>query len=172
MSRSENATPFMTLLAAYKVLLYRYTGQEQLQVGSPTANRTRPEVESLVGCFVNTLILRTDLNGRLTFRELLARVKRVCIEAYAHQDLPFEKLVQALQPARRLDRSPLFQTMFVLQTVPMPSVTLRDLTASFVEIKRSISLFDLTLELEETPQGVKGFFEYNTDLLMLIGSTG
>ncbi len=163
-SRSENATPFMTLLAAYKVLLYRYTGQEQLQVGSPTANRTRPEVESLVGCFVNTLVLRTDLNGRLTFRQLLTRVKRICLEAYAHQDLPFEKLVQALQPARRLDRSPLFQTMFVLQTVPMPSVTLRDLTASFVEIKRSISLFDLTLELEETPQGVKGFFEYNTDL--------
>jgi amino acid adenylation domain-containing protein len=91
-------------------------------------------------------------------------VKRVCIEAYAHQDLPFEKLVQALQPARRLDHSPLFQTMFVLQTVPMPSMTLRDLTASFVEVTRNISLFDLTLELEETPQGVKGFFEYNTDL--------
>lgn len=164
LSRSENATPFMTLLAAYQVLLYRYTGQEHLSVGTPNANRTHPEVESLVGCFVNTLVLRTDLDGQLTFRELLARVKRVCIEAYAHQDLPFEKLVQALQPARRLDHSPLFQTMFVLQTVPMPSMTLRDLTASFVEVKRSISLFDLTLELEETPQGVKGFFEYNTDL--------
>ncbi len=164
LSRNENTTPFMTLLAAYKVLLYRYTGQESLSVGSPNANRTRPEVESLVGCLVNTLVLRTDLDGRLTFRELLARVKQVCIEAYAHQDLPFEKLVQTLQPARRLDHSPLFQTMFVLQTVPIPAMTLRDLTASFVEVTRNISLFDLTLELEETPQGVRGFFEYNTDL--------
>ncbi|MGB4068806.1 MAG: condensation domain-containing protein, partial [Nitrospira sp.] len=105
LSRNENATPFMTLLAAYKALLYRYTGQEHLCVGSPVANRTRPEVESLVGCFVNTLVLRTDMDGRLTFRELLAYVKRICLEAYAHQDLPFEKLVQALQPARRLDHA-------------------------------------------------------------------
>jgi amino acid adenylation domain-containing protein len=164
LSRNENVTPFMMLLAAYKALLYRYTGQEHLFVGSPVANRTRPEVEALVGCFVNTLVLRTDMDGRLTFRELLGHVKRICLEAYAHQDLPFEKLVQALQPARRLDHAPLFQTMFVLQTVVMPSIALRDLTASFVEITRSVSLFDLTLELEETPQGATGFFEYNTDL--------
>lgn len=163
LSLAEASTPFMTLLAAFKVLLSRYTGQTDLLVGSPMANRTRLEVEALVGCFVNTLVLRTDLGGNPPFREVLARVKQVCLEAYAHQDLPFEKLVEVLQPVRRLDRMPLIQAMFALHTA-MPSISLRDLTVSMIDIQRDISVFDVTLVLEDTAQHFTGYFEYNTDL--------
>ena len=118
----------MTLLAAFQILLYRYTGQEDMVVGTPIANRTRTEMEGLIGFFVNTLVLRTDLSGDPTFRELLRRVRSTCLEAYAHQDLPFEKLVEELHPERNLNRTPLFQVMFVLQNTPQEAIELAGLS--------------------------------------------
>ncbi len=121
LSRQEGVTPFMTLLAAFHALLSRYSGQTDLVVGSPIAGRNRREVEGLIGFFANTLALRVDASGEVSFRELLGRVREVCLGAYAHQDLPFEQLVDALQPVRDLSRSPLFQVMFVLQdSSPFP----------------------------------------------------
>ena len=115
LSRQEGVTLFMTLLAAFKILLHRYTSQDDLVVGTPIANRNRLETEGLIGFFVNTLVLRTDLSGNPSFRELLRRVREVCLAAYSHQDLPFEKLVEELHLQRDLSRNPLFQVMFVLQ---------------------------------------------------------
>ncbi|KKK44340.1 hypothetical protein LCGC14_3167270, partial [marine sediment metagenome] len=130
LSRREGVTLFMTLLAAFKTLLYRYTGQEDMVVGSPIAGRTRVEFEGLIGFFVNTLVLRTSLSGNPSFRELLGRVSDVTQGAYAHQDLPFEKLVEVLQPERSLSYSPLFQVMFVLMNAPQEALDLPGLTAA------------------------------------------
>ena len=129
MSRQEGATLFMTLLAAFKVLLHRYTSQDDLVVGTPIANRNRLETEGLIGFFVNALVLRTDLSGNPSFRELLRRVREVCLAAYGHQDLPFERLVEELHLERDLSRNPLFQVMFVLhntrcETMELPGLTL------------------------------------------------
>jgi len=115
LSRREGVTLFMTLLAAFQTLLYRYTGQDKIVIGTPIANRNRAEIEGLIGFFVNTLALPTDLSGNPTFRELLSRVRQVAWGAYTFQDLPFEKLIEELQPQRDLSHSPLFQVMFVLQ---------------------------------------------------------
>src|SRR6266568_2834330 len=164
LSRQEGVTLFMTLLAAFNVLLYRYSLQEDLLVGSPIANRTRAELEGLLGCFVNTLVLRTDLSGNPTFRDLLKRVREGTLEAYDHQDVPFEKLVEELQPARSLSHSPLFQVMFVLQNVPLAAQDLAGLAVSRVEVERGTAKFDLSLCLQETAQGLSGFVEYNSDL--------
>ncbi len=164
LSRREGATLFMTLLAAFKTLLYRYTGRENIVVGIPIANRNRPEVEELIGFFVNTLVLRTDLAGEPTFRELLGRVREVTLGAFAHQDLPFEKLVEVLHPERDMSRNPLFQVMFAFQNTPMEPLILPGLAVSPVEIDSKTAQFDLTLFLEETGQGLKGMVEYNTDL--------
>ncbi|HKG78816.1 MAG TPA: condensation domain-containing protein, partial [Pyrinomonadaceae bacterium] len=164
LSQREGVTLFMTLLAAFKVLLYRYTGQADIVVGSPIAGRTRAEVEHLIGFFVNTLVLRTDLSGGPSFRELLGRVRETALGAYAHQDVPFEKLVEELQPERDLSRSPLFQVMFALQNAPQESLRLEGLTLSRVRVETEIAKFDLLLNMEDTEQGIKGALEYNTDL--------
>ncbi|MEG4634877.1 condensation domain-containing protein, partial [Microcoleus sp. AR_TQ3_B6] len=164
LSQRSGVTLFMTLLAAFQTLLYRYTGQEDICIGSPIANRNRSETEDLIGFFVNTLVLRTDLSENPSFQELLGRVREVALGAYAHQDLPFEQLVEALQPERSLSHHPLFQVMFVLQNAPMPALELPDLTLSSLEIESSTAKFDLTLAMEDTEQGLVGSLEYNTDL--------
>jgi amino acid adenylation domain-containing protein len=164
LSRSRGATLFMTLLAAFKVLLYRYSGQTDFAVGSPIANRNRPEIENLIGFFVNTLVLRADLAGDPSFRQLLAQVRQITLEAYDHQDLPFEKLVEELQPARDLSYSPLFQVMFVWQNMERKPVELPDLTWTPMAAPTHASMFDLTLYMWEHPEGLSGVFEYNTDL--------
>jgi amino acid adenylation domain-containing protein len=163
LGREEGATLFMTLLAAFKALLYAWTGQEDLVVGSPFANRTRTQTEGLIGAFVNTVVLRTPLSGQLTFRQLLRRVREVVLAASAHQELPFEKLVELLRPPRDPSRNPLFQVNFRLQTTPL-EVALPGLTTSLRLGDCTHSKFDLALELWAFPQTFRGFFEYSTDL--------
>jgi amino acid adenylation domain-containing protein len=165
LSQAEGVTLFMSLIAAYKVLLLRYTGQQDMLVGTPIANRNRREVEGLIGLFINTLVLRTDLSGDPSFRELLGRVKEVALGAYANQDVPFEKLVEELQPERDLSRTPLFQVMFVMQNNPMPELKLGGMTMSPLIIEGATSKFDLTLSIMEEADGnMSGWLEYNTDL--------
>jgi surfactin family lipopeptide synthetase A len=164
LSRREGSTLFMTLLAAFQTLLHRYTSQTDILVGTPVANRTRREVESLIGFFVNTLVLRADLSGDPTFLELLARARDVALQGFTHQDLPFEKLVEELQPERDLSRNPLFQVMFILQNAPMPKLELDSLKASLVEVETHTAKFDLTLSMQETEQGLSGRIEYSCDL--------
>ncbi len=164
LSRGEGATLFMTLLAVFQTLLTRYTGQADVSVGTPVAGRTRAEMEGLIGFFVNTLVLRVDASGDPTFRELLGRVKEVCIGAYAHQDVPFEKLVEELQPERQLSRSPLFQVMFALQNGPRETLALPGVTVSMVARENRSAKFDLMLTLGESDAGLQGWLEYNTDL--------
>lgn len=164
LSQQEEATLFMTLLVAFQTLLYRYTGQEDILVGSPIANRNRFETERLIGFFVNTLVLRTDLSGNPSFRELLVRVRKIALEAYAHQELPFEKLVAELQPERDLSSTPLIQVMFALENNPIPILEFAGLTLSPVEFDHRTTKFDLILAITETHKGLSGRFEYNTDL--------
>ena len=164
LSRREGATFFMTLLAAFQALLYRYTGQDDLVVGSPIANRDRLEIEGLIGFFVNTLVLRADLSGDPTFRELLARVRAAAPGAYTHQNLPFERLVEELQPARTLSSTPLFQVMFVLQNAPTAALELPGLTTTPLELDSGTAMFDLTLYTEDTAAGLRATLEYSTDL--------
>ncbi|BAY66482.1 amino acid adenylation domain-containing protein [Calothrix brevissima NIES-22] len=164
LSRQEGVTLFMTLLAAFDILLYRYTGQIDILVGSPAANRNRAEIEPLIGFFVNTLILRTDLSGNPSFRELLRRVQKVTATAYTHQDLPFELLVETLQPVRDLSHTPLFQVMFVLNNAPMTAMELPGLSLSSFTAESSTSAFDLTLSIDNSGDGLVTAWEYNTDL--------
>ena len=164
LSRQQGVTLFMTLLAAFKILLHRYSGQDDLIVGTPIANRNRLEIEGLIGFFVNTLVVRTDLSGNPTFRELLQRVREVCLGAYAHQDLPFERLVEELHLERNLGRNPLFQVMFVLQNASMQTIALPGLTLSPVEVDNGTAHFDLTLHIADTEQGLIATLSYNTDL--------
>ncbi|WP_143857153.1 non-ribosomal peptide synthetase, partial [Nostoc sp. 'Peltigera membranacea cyanobiont' 213] len=168
LSQKQGCTLFMTLLAAYNTLLYRYTGQEDILVGTPIANRDRTEIEGLIGFFVNTLVMRTDLSLNPSFNELLLRIREMALSAYAHQDLPFEMLVEALQPERDLSHTSLFQVMFVLQNAPMSEIELTGLTVSFLPIESSTAKFDLTLSMENTATGLFGWWEYNTDLFSRI----
>jgi amino acid adenylation domain-containing protein/non-ribosomal peptide synthase protein (TIGR01720 family) len=163
----SGVTLFMTLLAAFDTLLQRYTGQDDICIGTPIANRTRAEIEDLIGCFVNTLVMRIRLDGvsgALTFRELLQHVREVTLNAYAHQDLPFEMIVDALHLSRDLSRTPLFQAMLVLQNAPVQALELPGLTVTEVPVEVGIANFDLTLTLQDQPSGLCGVFEYNTDL--------
>ena len=150
-SRKEGVTLFTTLLAALQTLLWRYTGQEDVVVGTPVANRNRPEIEGLIGFFVNTLVMRSDVSGNPTFRELLGRVREVVLNALANQDLPFEKLVDDLQPERSLSRTPLFQINFTLQTARQ-GFALNGIEIERIAFERTTSKFDLILTVLERPE--------------------
>jgi amino acid adenylation domain-containing protein len=164
-SQQEGATLFMILLAAFQVLLARYTGQGDIVVGSPIANRQRTEIEGLIGFFVNTLVLRTDVSGNPTFRELLHRVRVGCLEAYSHQDIPFEQLVEELHAPRDLSYTPLVQTFFALQNVPSRVLEFSGLITSRVRVENPTAKFDLSLYMWEGETGdLTGEVEYNTDL--------
>jgi len=164
LGKRAGATPFMTFFAAFVTLLYRYTGEKDIVVGTPVAGRNQPEIEGIIGLFVNTLVLRTDLSGNPSFEELLIMVREVALEAYAHQDLPFEKLVDALQPARSLSHLPLFQVMFDLQNVPIPSLDLPEITVSSFPVETGTAKFDLALSIENTASELITEWEYNSDL--------
>src|SRR5215813_13196004 len=164
LSRKHHVTVFMTLLAAFQTLLHRYTSQHDIVIGSPIANRNRTEIESLIGFFVNTLVLRSDLSGNPSFTGLLARVRNVALGAYAHQDVPFEKLVEEFQPQRSLSHSPLFQVMFVLQNAPPMVREFGGLTFSSFAVGSETAKFDLTLSMREEAKGLRGSLEYSTDL--------
>ena len=164
LSRQSETTLFMTLLAAFNVLLSRLSGQSDIVLGTPVAGRTHQESEALLGCFVNTLVLRTDLSGQPSFRELLGRVRTVCLEAYAHQELPFEQLVELLQPQRDTSRSPLFQVTFGLQNASGGTQQWVGLEVQGLEIDTHTAKFDLTLVFAELERGLEGLIEYNTDL--------
>ncbi len=165
LSRQQEVTLFMTLLTAFQILLYRYSSQDDILVGTPIANRTQTQTEDLIGFFVNTLIMRSQLSGTLSFRESLGQVSKIVLEAYAHQDLPFEHLVEKLHPERDLSYNPLFQVMFVLQNSPMQSLHLGNLQMSPLQIESGVTHFDLVLEFNETLEGeLRGQLSYNTDL--------
>jgi amino acid adenylation domain-containing protein len=164
LSRRYGVSLFMTLLAAFQLLLQRYTGQDDIVVGSLIANRNHVETEGLIGFFVNTLVLRTDLSGNPSFRELLDRVREVALGAYSHQDLPFEKLLEALQPPRDLSRTPLFQVLFVLQNTPRQPPELVGLSVEPLEVAPETVNCDMWLNLSATPEGLRGWFDYSTDL--------
>ncbi|HEV2863877.1 MAG TPA: condensation domain-containing protein [Pyrinomonadaceae bacterium] len=164
LTRDEGVTLFMTLLAAFQLLLHRYTAEERCAVGTHIANRNRPGVEQLIGLFANNLVLLTDLSGDPTFRELLGRVRDAALGAYAHQDLPFEKVVEAVRPERDPSRPPLMQVLFVLQNAPRLELDLPGLKVSLLEGDYRISKFDLTLFMEEAGERLCGAAEYNTDL--------
>jgi amino acid adenylation domain-containing protein len=154
----------MTLYGAFAVLLSRWSGQEDLVIGSPIAGRRHSALEPLIGFLVNTLALRADLSGDPSFWELLGRIKTMTLEAYAHQDLPFEQVVEELQPTRSLSYTPLFQVMLVLQNAPVEPIDLSELKATPVESGYEVAKFDLTLGLEEVEGGLRGSFKYNADL--------
>src|ERR1700728_599689 len=162
----EGVTLFMLLLAAFQLLLARYSGQQDIVVGSPIAGRTRAELEGLLGCFVNVLLLRTQVPGHLSFRQLLARVRETCLDAYAHQDVPFEKLVEELQPVRDLSRQPLFQVMFVLQNTPTPQLALPNLQWEAQPLPATVAKFDLNLIVEPRGSSLHAALEYNADLFL------
>ena len=164
LSRREGVTLFMTLLAAFAVLLSRYSGQTDINIGTSTANREQAEIEGLIGFFVNTLTLRIDLGGNPTFRQLLARVREFCLGAYAHQEVPFEKLVEELTPERSLSHTPLFQVMMVLQNAPREEFELPGLNLSPVSVERIAVKFDLSLSLTYGERGLSGKLGYDTDL--------
>lgn len=162
--RQEGLTLFIVLLAAFNVLLHYRSGQDDLIVGTDVANRNRMETEELIGLFVNQLVLRTNLAGNPSFHEVLQRVRAVVLGAFAHRDLPFDRLVEALNPERDLSRTPLFQVKFVLQNAPMPPLTLPELTLSQIQFDKGIAKFDLLLNMWETADGLSGALDYNTEL--------
>ncbi|MHA2405206.1 MAG: amino acid adenylation domain-containing protein [Candidatus Hermodarchaeia archaeon] len=162
LSKHERCTTFMTVLAIFNTLLHRYTAQDSVIVGTPFANRTRPETESMIGLFLNMLVLNTDMAGDPTFRELLAQVREVTLEAYSNTDVPFERLVEALQPQRVLSQSPIFQVL--IEMAPKNVLDLEGLTVTSLNVDNGSAQFDLSLRLEESLEGLEGHFEYNIDL--------
>ncbi len=164
LSEEKGASPFMILLAAFQALLHRYSGQDDIVVGSPIAGRNRSEIENMIGFFVNTLVLRTDLSGNPRGDELLERVREVTLGAYAHQDLPFEKLVEELRPERSLSHNPLFQVMFNYHNMPRSTLELPGLAVERMNVHSSTTKFDLKLAVAESNGEIRGVFAYNTDL--------
>ena len=165
MSRQEGVTLFMLMLAAFKALLYRYTGERDILVGTPIANRKQAEIEGLIGFFVNTLVLRTDLSDEPGFRDLLTRVRETALGAYAHQDVPFEQLVETLQPERDSSRSPIFQVMFMMEHgAGEDAIDLPGLEVSSMEAESGAAKFEITLVVEENDGALTGAIEYNTAL--------
>ncbi|MEL6331449.1 MAG: amino acid adenylation domain-containing protein [Cyanobacteria bacterium J06626_26] len=164
LAQKHQVTLFMVLLAAFQVLLHRYSGQDDIVVGTSIANRQRAELEPLLGFFINNLPLRTHINDDDTVSELLRQVRRTTLDAYAHQDVPFEQIVDALQPKRTLAHSPVFQVLFVLQNAPMTALELPGLTLTPLAEETQIAKFDLTLEIENSAQGLVGYWIYNSDL--------
>lgn len=164
LGRQSDVTAFMILLAGYAALLSRYSRQKDLVIGSPIANRSRRETEPLIGFFVNTLALRIDLTGHPSLRELLTRVKRVALESYASQDIPFEQVVDAVSPERSLSLSPIFQVMFSYETDLANTTSFADLEVQSLPLETQTAKFDLTLYIEDRPDGISGTLEYNTDL--------
>ncbi|BDA68761.1 hypothetical protein CAL7716_029270 [Calothrix sp. PCC 7716] len=164
LSQQQRSTLFMTLLATFQILLWHYTGSEDIVVGSPVANRNRNEIEDLIGFFINTLVLRTNLSGNPTFEELLNRVREMALEAYAREDLPFELLVDELQPQRNLRHTPLFQVAFVLQNAPISVFELPGLTLSSLTVPSVNADFDLNLDITETADKIICDLHYNTNL--------
>ena len=163
-SQREGVTLFMTLLGGFQALLSRYSGQEQIVIGTDMANRTTTETEGLIGFFINLLALRTDLSGNPSFRELLKRVRRVALDAYAHQDMPFDKLVEELQPERSLSYNPLVQTLFVMQNVPRHKRELQGITISAFPTPLLHSKFDLAVFMVDGENGLSATWVYSTDL--------
>jgi non-ribosomal peptide synthetase component F len=163
LSRQEGVTLFMALLAVFQALLHRYTGQDDIVVGTPVAGRDRAELEGLIGFFVNTLVLRTNLSGNPSFRQLLGRVREVALGAYTHQDLPFEKLVETLHPERNMSHQPLFQVMFVLQQ-PLAPLRLPDQTLSLKQGHAGMARFDLTFMVADSADGLAAVLDASTDL--------
>ncbi|MGB8191171.1 MAG: amino acid adenylation domain-containing protein [Chitinophagaceae bacterium] len=167
LSQQEGTTMFMTLLSVFKVLLHRYTGQSDICVGSPVAGRHRQEIEGLIGLFVNTLALRSEVNGKMTYQELLQQIRQSTIEAYEHQDVPFEKVVEALGVERDLSRSPVFQVMFVLQNLPKnTALDLGNVSLSGEEAGSITSKFDLNLSISESTDGLYVSLTYCSDLFV------
>ncbi|HET6374427.1 MAG TPA: condensation domain-containing protein, partial [Methylocella sp.] len=167
LSQREGVTLFMTLLAAFYVLLYRYSGQSDICVGSPVANRNRLETECLIGCLVNTLVLRTSVSGRIPFTALIHRVRDTVLGALAHQDLPFERLVQEINPERRDGHTPFFQVMFVMQNAPAAAIRLDCVEVTPAALDTMTAKFDLTLTVTEESGGLTAAFDYSTDLFSL-----
>ena len=164
LSRREAATLYMTVLAAFQVLLYRYSGQAQMLLGMPIAHRTRTEVEKLIGFFINTLVVRGDVDGNPKFSELLKRVREVVLGAYTHQDVPFERIVEEMNPERDMSRSPLFQVVLSWQNAPSSRLQLENIELSPVEVEFKSVRYDIELVLWEAEGQIFGHIEYNTDL--------
>jgi len=164
LSRRQGATLFMTLFATFQVLLNRYTAQEDMLVGVANANRNRLETEGLIGFFINMLVLRTDLSGNPRFLELLARVRDSVLGAYAHQDMPFDRLIEELEPERRLSHTPLIQVAFGVRNAPMQPLSLGGLKLELLEFDSEAARFDLTLWVSETPKGLQILWTYSKDL--------
>ncbi|PCI49269.1 MAG: hypothetical protein COB51_04230 [Moraxellaceae bacterium] len=162
--KAQAVTPFMVLLSAYAVLLCRFTDQEDIVIGSPIAVRPHSATEGLIGVFLNTLVLRVDLTGNPSFSELLKRVRAMSLAAFEHSEMPFEKLLQALEVERHLDHTPLFQVLFTLQNAPLGEISLDGLSIETQATQSPYSPFDMTLSLEESEQGIHGFFRYSCDL--------
>ncbi|MDJ0730539.1 MAG: amino acid adenylation domain-containing protein [Crocosphaera sp.] len=164
LSRHEGVTLYMTLLATVNTLLYRYSHQEDIIVGTPIAGRNEKKTRDLIGCFINTLALRSDLSGNPTFKELLKRVRQVALGAFRHLDTPFEKLVETLKPERQLNISPIFQVLFSFQNTPSPQLSLPELTITSLDIQRGTAMLDLIVEIKETPSGLTIWFDYDRQL--------